>query len=170
MWKYPGLMVSLRPGLIVLALVMMSVGWLAVRAMRRDELKGWTTLALGGALIAGTAMHTVLPVIDEQRSYKAAAGWLAEQTPAGEKIGYYWPGREASKRPAWLCHLDGRRFVFLADPAAAMAWLNQSPAGLLLTTPVLAADLSAVVTAAEWRISSTSWVVLKAGEDEPQKD
>lgn len=170
LWKYPGLMVSLRPGLIVLALVMMSVGWLAVRAMRRDELKGWTTLALGGALIAGTAMHTVLPVIDEQRSYKAAAGWLAEQTPAGEKIGYYWPGREASKRPAWLCHLDGRRFVFLADPAAAMAWLNQSPAGLLLTTPVLAADLSAVVTAAEWRISSTSWVVLKAGEDEPQKD
>ncbi|MEJ6732124.1 MAG: hypothetical protein QNK90_08595, partial [Opitutaceae bacterium] len=64
----------------------------------------------------------------------------------------------------------GRRFVFLADPAAAMAWLNQSPAGLLLTTPVLAADLSAVVTAAEWRISSTSWVVLKSGEDEPQKD
>ncbi|MBT5900750.1 MAG: glycosyltransferase family 39 protein [Opitutaceae bacterium] len=162
--KYPGLMVSLRPGLIVLGLVMMNVGWWSGRSMPRDELKGWTTLALGGALIAGTAMHTVLPVIDEQRSYQPAAKWLGERTPAGETIGYFWPGREASKRPAWLCHLDGRRLEFFADDAAATAWLNQRPNRLLLTTPALATGLNSVVTAAEWRISSTSWVVLKAGE------
>lgn len=159
--KYPGLMERLVPGLIGVGLVMMAVGWWAGREMRRNELKGWATLSFGGALIAGAAMHTVLPIVDEQRSYRNAAGWLAERTSVDETIGYYWPGREASKRPAWLCHLGDRRFVFLADSDAAEAWLSETPDSLLLTTPVLAADLNATDVAAQWRISSTHWMVLK---------
>lgn len=159
--RYPGLMASLGPGLIGLGVVMMGVGWWAGRAMRRDELRGWMTLALGGALIAGTALHTVLPAIDQQRSYQRPAQWLAEQTPVGESIGYFWPGREASKRPAWLCHLGGRRFEFMADSAAANAWLDRGVGRLLLTIPSLAAEIDGGVSVAEWRLSSTSWVVLQ---------
>lgn len=159
--KYPGLMEGLLPGLIVLGLVMMGVGWWAGRELRRNELKGWATLALGGALIAGTAMHSILPIVDEQRSYRPAAGWLVQRTQGDAEIGYYWPGREANKRPGWLCHLKGRRFVFLDDPAVAMEWLNQSSDALLLTTPVLAGHIPANTPVAKWRISSTSWVVLK---------
>lgn len=164
--KYPGLMERLPPGLTILGLVMMGVGWWAGREMRRNELKGWTMLALGGALIAGTAMHTVLPVVDEQRSYRPASEWLVEQTSENETMGYYWPGREASKRPAWLCHLGDRRFEFLADPVAAMRWLSEKPDGLLLTTPALKTNLGATVVAKQWRISSTHWVVLKNGAGE----
>lgn len=166
---YPELLESLWPGVIVLGVVMMGVGRWSGREMRINEIRGWMALALSGALIAGTAMHTVLPVIDEQRSYRLPAQWLAEQSPRDENIGYFWPGREASKRPAWLCHLDGRRLTFMANQAEATAWLNNDAGKLLLTTPTLAADLDWAVTVAEWRISSTSWVVLKGRAVDSEK-
>ena len=160
---YPGMMDALWSPLLVLGLTMVSVGWWAGRKLRDRALHGWMGLAWGGALIAGVALHTVLPVVDDQRSYRPAAQWLVERVPEDGRIGYFWPGREAVKRPAWLCHLERRRLEFFADAATAEAWLSQDAGRLLITSPELAVDLPSTTTVAAWRISSTSWVVVSGG-------
>ena len=165
--KYPGVIDNLRLGLSLVGTVLAVTGGSALWMRRRDNLRDWSLLAFGGALAAGAALHVILPEIDAYKSYRPAANWLVERVDAGAEIGFYWPGREANKRPAWLCHLQGRRLVFCATAAAANTWLAAEPGRLLLTTPSLKEDLPDAEQVADWQISSTHWLVVDHPPDSP---
>jgi 4-amino-4-deoxy-L-arabinose transferase-like glycosyltransferase len=113
-------------------------------------------------LLFTIAMWFVLPVIDTVRDYRPAAAWLASHSPAEEKVGFYWPGREATKRPAWLCYLPGHRLETFGDAGTAAAWLAAKPGRLLLTNPANADTVDGAQAVQRWKISSTQWVVVSA--------
>jgi 4-amino-4-deoxy-L-arabinose transferase-like glycosyltransferase len=113
-------------------------------------------------LLFTIAMWFVLPVIDTVRDYRPAAAWLASHSPAEEKVGFYWPGREATKRPAWLCYLPGHRLETFGDAGTAAAWLAAKPGRLLLTNPANADTVDGAQSVQRWKISSTQWVVVSA--------
>jgi hypothetical protein len=113
-------------------------------------------------LLFTLAQWLVLPVIDTVRDYRPAAAWLASHSPATEAVGFYWPGREATKRPAWLCYLPSHRLETFTDAASAAAWLAEKPGRLLLTDPDNAGTVNGAQTVQRWKISSTQWVVVAA--------
>jgi hypothetical protein len=111
-------------------------------------------------LLFTLAQWLVLPVIDTVRDYRPAAAWLASHSPAAEQVGFYWPGREATKRPAWLCYLPSHRLETFTDAPSAAAWLAQKPGRLLLTDPTNAGMVNGAQAVQRWKISSTQWVVV----------
>jgi hypothetical protein len=113
-------------------------------------------------LLFTLALWFVLPVIDRVRDYRPAAAWLASHSPATETVGFYWPGREATKRPAWLCYLPGHRLETFTDATSAAAWLAEKPGRLLLTDPDNAGTVNGAQAVQRWKISSTQWVVVAA--------
>lgn len=161
----PELLAALRPAAFAVGVIMLvGGGW----SLRRTWLAGWNESRLSGWLgICATmvvswsaVMWLVLPPIDTLRTYRPAAHWLAERVQPGETVGFFVPGREAPKRPAWLCHLGGRRLTFFATAEEASAWLIATPGRLLLTSPERALTLSdPVQPIITWRISSDTWVV-----------
>lgn len=159
--KYPGLMGGLRPGLMLVGAAMAATGAGTLWIRRQGSVRIWSWLGFGGALTAGIALNAILPVIDAYKSYQPAASWLVERVDAEAAIGFFWPGREATKRPAWLCHLQGRRLKFFATALEAQAWLAAEPGRLLLTHPELLAELPGTDPVADWQISSTHWVVVE---------
>jgi 4-amino-4-deoxy-L-arabinose transferase-like glycosyltransferase len=125
-------------------------------------LRGVGTSAATFFLLFTLAQWFVLPVIDTVRDYRPAAAWLAQHSPANERVGFYWPGREATKRPAWLCYLPGHRLETFTDAASATAWLAEKPGRLLLSNPENADAVGGARTVQQWKISSTQWVVVAA--------
>lgn len=160
----PDMLSDLRPGVLIFGAILSIVGGIALRLTTRQKPSVWPVLAGGGALLWSAATLLVLPVIDRQRSYEPAARWLTERVGPEEPIGFYWPGREATKRPAWLCHLDGRRLVFFGEAEAARDWLAAGDSRLLLTSPPLVRELGGVESLTTWRISSTDWAVVRGVE------
>lgn len=152
---------ELRPALLVIGPALLMSGGSALLAAKRASPWAWPLLSASGALLWSIAMSFVLPVIDQQRSYAPAARWLGARVKSDQLIGYFWPGREASKRPAWLCHLDGRRLVFLDSAVAARLWLAADSNRLMLTTPSLLSELNPASLDAQWKISSTDWAVVR---------
>lgn len=157
----PDLAAALRPGVLMVGLVFLVLGACALREARARRLLAWPLMAAGGAIAWSVCMHLVLPVIDRQRSYEPASAWLAERVPERGTIGYFWPERENTKRPAWLCHLEGRRLIFFREASAASVWLAQDPRRLLLTTPPLLPTIRGASQVTSWTISSTVWSVVK---------
>lgn len=152
------------PGLVLGLWLVIIAGW-SFWAALAARFSAWFGLAATGVIGYSLAMWLVLPVIDPALTYRPAAQWLAERVPAGGVVGFYSPGREALKRPSWLCHLgEGRRLKFLATPAEASAWLAADPQRLVLTEPTRrkAPMPEQVVTIIRWRISSDQWAVLSA--------
>lgn len=129
-------------------------------ADRSRLLRGVGTSAATFFLLFTLAQWLVLPVIDTVRDYRPAAAWLAANTPAGERVGFYWPGREATKRPAWLCYLPNHRLETFSDATSAAAWLAKKPGRLLLSNPDNAGTIGGARTVQQWKISSTQWVVV----------
>lgn len=162
------LLTALRPAAFVLGIILAAGGlwslrpaWSATSSGAR--LPAWYGVAATMVIAWSAIMWTVLPPIDRVRTYRPAAQWLAERVPASGTVGFYQPGREAPKRPAWLCHLGGRTLTFFATAEAASAWLIASPGRLLLTNRELAGTLSApVAPLITWQISSETWVVVSA--------
>ena len=158
-------MASLRwPGLVVSLWLLLMAGW-SFRAALAKRFSAWFGLAATGAIGYSIAMWLVMPVIDTALTYRPAAAWLAERVPAGGTVGFYSPGREAPKRPSWLCHMGGgRRLKFFSTPQEASAWLAADPERLLLTEPQKkdAPTPEQVVKVIQWRISSDEWAVLAA--------
>lgn len=162
----PEAWMAMRPAALVIGLWLAGAGAWTLRSTLVTASPGWRpwwglagTTTLGFVLV----MWLVLPVIDTMRSYRPAAQWLVERVPVGGTVGFLLPGRENTKRPAWLCHLDGRRLEFLSTPAEATVWLAADHARLLLTSPTLMASVTESHTLAAWRISTDEWVVLGAG-------
>jgi 4-amino-4-deoxy-L-arabinose transferase-like glycosyltransferase len=152
---------ALRPGLLVIGPTLLVSSSIAIISAKRASSWVLPLLSATGALLWSMAMALVLPVIDQQRSYAPAAKWLVEQAKPNHVIGYYWPGRDASKRPAWLCHLEGRRLIFFNSPLEARMWLAADTKRIVLTTPPLVQELNPVSVEALWKISSTDWAVVR---------
>jgi 4-amino-4-deoxy-L-arabinose transferase-like glycosyltransferase len=123
-------------------------------------LRGVGTSAATFFLLFTLAQWFVLPVIDTVRDYRPAAAWLAANSPASERVGFYWPGREATKRPAWLCYLPSHRLETFTDAPSAAAWLAEKPGRLLLSDPDNAGAMNGARVIQRWKISSTQWVVV----------
>ena len=123
-------------------------------------LRGVGTSAATFFLLFTLAQWFVLPVIDTVRDYRPAAAWLAAHSPANERVGFYWPGREATKRPAWLCYLPSHRLETFTDAPSAAAWLAEKPGRLLLSDPDNAGAMNGARVIQRWKISSTQWVVM----------
>jgi 4-amino-4-deoxy-L-arabinose transferase-like glycosyltransferase len=123
-------------------------------------LRGVGTSAATFFLLFTLAQWLVLPVIDTVRDYRPAAAWLAAHSPANERVGFYWPGREATKRPAWLCYLPSHRLETFIDAPSAAAWLAQKPGRVLLSDPDNASAMNGARVIQRWKISSTQWVVV----------
>jgi 4-amino-4-deoxy-L-arabinose transferase-like glycosyltransferase len=151
---------ALLPSVLVIGLWLLAAGgWMAWRAFARRA-HDWRAMA-GTTTIAYVAvMWLTFPVLDRVRSYRPAAQWLVERVPAGGLIGFFSPGRENSKRPAWLCHLEGRRLRFLRSPAEAQSWLGEDPTRLVLSSPTHGASVHQAVVVQSWTISTDAWVVL----------
>lgn len=153
---------AFRPGLLVIGPALLVFGSSAFLAAKRTSPWTWPLLSAAGALGWSISMLLVLPVIDQQRSYAPASRWLVERVNPSQVIGYYWPGREASKRPAWLCHLDGRKFIFFDSAVTARLWLAADTNRIALTTPALVSELNPISVEAQWTISSTDWAVVSS--------
>ncbi len=161
----PELLAALRPSAFVLGIILAAGGaWSLQRSMLADSvstrLSAWYGLAATMMVAWSAIMWVVLPPVDTIRTYRPAAQWLAERVPPTGTIGFFEPGREAPKRPAWLCHLGGRSLTFFNTAEDASGWLSAVPGRLLLTNPELAAAFTAPVTSImTWHISSETWVV-----------
>ncbi len=161
----PATMAALQPAALVIgSWLALSGAWL-LRLRTTSFSAMWSGLAIVTTLGYILVLWLVFPVIDTLRSYRPAAEWLAERVPEQGVIGFHLPGREGTKRPAWLCHLDGRHLEFLATPTAANAWLAEGHHRLLLTAPTLVASLREVRILMRWRISSTEWVLIARESD-----
>ncbi len=123
-------------------------------------LRGVAISAATFFLLFTLAQWFVMPVIDTVRDYRPAAAWLAAHSPANERVGFYWPGREATKRPAWLCYLPSHRLETFTDAPSAAAWLAEKPGRLLLSDPDNAGAMNGARVIQRWKISSTQWVVM----------
>jgi 4-amino-4-deoxy-L-arabinose transferase-like glycosyltransferase len=156
----PELIAALRPGALVLGLILAVGGGWILRDSLRLPRRAW--LAMAATLVVGwtAVLWLVLPVVDTVRSYRPAAHWLVARVPADDQVGFYWPGRENPKRPAWLCHLAGRRLEFFTSAAAVDAWLQARPGRLVLTNPELAPTIPGATVRQDWTISSDRWVVV----------
>ncbi len=154
----------LRPAALVIGVWLVVAGVWTLRAAfsTSSPLRPWWGLVATTTLGFVLSLFLVMPAIDVMRTYRPAASWLVERVPAGGSVGFFVPGREGTKRPAWLCHLDGRRLVFHATAEEASAWLAADPARMLLTSPERGATLTNVQTVIEWRISSDEWQVVGA--------
>lgn len=157
--------------LVAVGLLLTGGGVLAWRAAQRNAdgdvelprlLRGVATSAATFFLLFTLAQWFVLPVIDTVRDYRPAAAWLAARSPANEHVGFYWPGREATKRPAWLCYLPNHRLETFTDAGSAAAWLAANPKRLLLSNPENAGAVEGTRIVQEWKISSTAWAVVQA--------
>ena len=153
---------AFRPAALVIGVWLMVAGIWTLRTAAGNTLRPWWELAGTTTLGFVLVMWLVLPVIDTLRSYRPAAEWLVARVPVGGSVGFHVPGRENTKRPAWLCYLAGRRLEFFTSPDEASAWLAADHARLLLTSPARVASLSQVDTLQEWLISSDEWVVVGA--------
>ena len=125
-------------------------------------LRGLVASAITLFLLLTAVSWWVLPVIDTVRSYQPAAAWLDAHLPAAAPIGFYVPGKETTKRSAWLCYLPGHRLEFFSDAATAQRWLSLQPGRLLLTDPEHALAFEGTQTLQQWTISTTHWTVLQA--------
>jgi len=156
----PEVIAALRPAALVVGIILaLGGGWMLRDSLRLPR-RAWVVLA--ATLVTGwsAVMWLALPPIDTLRTYRPAAHWLAERVEPNEQVGFYVPGREAPKRPAWLCHLGGRRLEFFTNAEGAAAWLAMKPGRLLLTSPALAPTVSGSHQIQSWTISSDHWVVL----------
>lgn len=155
-----GMPAALRLAALVLGgWLLVSAAWsLRLACIRQTD--AWWALAASMTVTYVLVMWLVFPALDRVRSYRPAAHWLVERVPAGGEVGFFSPGRERQKRPAWLCHLEGRRLRFLRTPADTQAWLMQDPSRLVLSTPTLAATVPQATVKQAWTISTDSWVVL----------
>lgn len=151
---------SFRPAALVIGLWLAVAGAWTLRAALGTSLRPWWGLAGTTTLAFVLVMWLVMPVIDTLRSYRPAAQWVAEHVSAGAIVGFHLPGRENTKPPAWLCHLDGRHLEFLTTAAEASAWLAADPSRLLLTSPALVGTLVDVQVIRTWHISSDDWAVV----------
>jgi hypothetical protein len=151
---------SLRTAALAIGLWLTVAGGWTLRDALAGTLRTWWSLAGSTTLAYVLAMWLVLPVLDQVLSYRPAARWLAERVPAGGLVGFFSPGRELSKRAAWLCHLDGRRLRFLGTPDEVRAWLDSDPTRLVLSSPAHVAATQQVRVIHSWTISSHEWLVL----------
>jgi 4-amino-4-deoxy-L-arabinose transferase-like glycosyltransferase len=151
---------SLRPAALATGLWLTVAGGWTLRDALAGTLRTWWSLAASTTLAYVLIMWLVLPVLDQVLSYRPAARWLAERVPAGGRVGFFSPGRELSKRAAWLCHLDGRRLHFLGTPDDVQAWLVSDPTRLVLSSPAHVAAIQQVRVIHSWTISSHEWLVL----------
>ncbi len=151
---------SLRPAALATGLWLTVAGGWTLRDALAGTLRTWWSLAGSTTLAYVLIMWLVLPVVDQVRSYRPAARWLAERVPADGLVGFFSPGREQSKRAAWLCHLDGRRLHFLGTPDEVQAWLVSDPTRLVLSSPAHVAAIQQVHVIHSWTISSDEWLVL----------
>jgi 4-amino-4-deoxy-L-arabinose transferase-like glycosyltransferase len=156
------LITALRPGLVVVGLTLLA-GALWPRGPATDPVGRWRWI--GGTMVAGWAgaLWLVIPAFDPMRSYRPAALDIVGMVPPGEAVGFFAPGWEKTKRPAWLCHLDGRRLAIHGSTTAALAWLRSDPGRVMLTRPRhVPGDLPAVVVERTWRISSDGWALVRS--------
>ena len=151
---------SLRPAALATGLWLTVAGGWTLRDALAGTLRTWWSLAGSTTLAYVLIMWLLLPVVDQVRSYRPAARWLAERVPADGLVGFFSPGREQSKRAAWLCHLDGRRLHFLGTPDEVQAWLVSDPTRLVLSSPAHVAAIQQVHVIHSWTISSDEWLVL----------
>ena len=158
----PELMLSLRPVAAGLGLWLVVAGGWCVREALQPQLRAWISLAAALALTWSAIMWLVLPAFDTVRTFRPAAHWIAERVPAQGAVGFHVPGREGSKRPAWLCHLGGRRVVFFSTPAAALTWLEGDSARLLISDPDRVPPIAGTTVVQSWMISGDTWTVLRA--------
>jgi 4-amino-4-deoxy-L-arabinose transferase-like glycosyltransferase len=158
----PELMADLRLPSVALGLLLLGGSYWAWRSGAGRPLRRWTLLAGTQLALWSLVMATVLPVIDTERSFAPAGRWLVERVPADQPVGFLVPGREATRRPAWLAHLDGRRLLFFNDAAPAVTWLNESPDHYLLIDPRRVPPLPGTASAAVWSISGDPWQALVA--------
>jgi hypothetical protein len=133
-----------------------------VREALQPQLRAWLSLAAALALTWSAIMWLVLPVFDTVRTFQPAAQWIAERVPERGEVGFHVPGREGAKRPAWLCHLGGRRLVFLSTPEAALAWLEGDSARLLISDPNRVPPIIGTTAVQTWQISGDTWTILRA--------
>lgn len=156
-----GVLAGFRPAAFVLSAWLIACGAWSLRAALAGRFRTWIGLAACGAIGYSLAMWLVLPVLDTALTYRPAAQWVAERVPAGGQVGFFVPGREATKRPSWLIHMGGgRRLVFFATAEEASAWLAADPSRLLLWDPAHSPAVANVATKAEWRISTDTWAAL----------
>jgi 4-amino-4-deoxy-L-arabinose transferase-like glycosyltransferase len=159
---HPAVLSALQPAAVVLGVVIIAIGVSAWLMARKTPVKAWMLIGAGTTLGYVLALWLVMPVIDRMRSYQPAAAWITQRVPAGEAVGFFVPGREANKRPAWLCHLGGRRLEFFPTPEAATQWLAGAPGRLVISDPKNAPRIAQSHVIQEWNISSDAWLVLAA--------
>ena len=130
-------------------------------ALKRGEPERGVRAVSATLLIAFTAaMWLVMPVIDRVHNYAEPGAWVNATAPGRGPIGFYAPGKEVLKRAGWLCHLGGRGLEFLADAAAAQAWLAAAPGRVIVMDPQTAADVPGSRVANSWRIGDQPWKAL----------
>lgn len=151
---------ALRPAALVLGALLLVGGGLALHQAWRARVQAWAVIALTMVVAWSGVMWLVLPAIDRQRSYQPAAAWLDARLAPDAAVGFFVPGRESSKRPAWLCHLGGRRLVFLRQPGEVTAWLEAAPGRLVLSDEYRATLVERSAIVQRWQISSDRWVVV----------
>jgi 4-amino-4-deoxy-L-arabinose transferase-like glycosyltransferase len=158
----PELMIALRPIAIILGLWLMIAGAWCLRESLRQQMRAWISLAAVLAVTWSGIMWLVLPAFDTVRTFQPAAHWIAERVPEQGLVGFHVPGRENPKRPAWLCHLGGRRLVFLSTSEEALAWLQVDSARLLISDPDRVPPIAGTTIVQSWMISGDTWTVLRA--------
>ena len=158
----PATKAAMQPAAIVIGLYLVVACTWTMRQAGGDPFRVWMALSLIGTLGFSLVMWLVLPVIDTVRTYQPAAQWLVGRVPAGGTVGFHVPGRENTKRPAWLCYLDGRHLAFFTTPAEASEWLAADHTRLLLTEPKRIPDIDGAQTVITWRISNDDWAVVAA--------
>jgi hypothetical protein len=164
---HPAVLTELQPVAVVFGVVTIAIGVFAWLVARKTPVKAWMAIGAGTTLGYVLALWLVMPVIDRMRSYQPAAAWIAQRVPTGQAVGFFVPGREANKRPAWLCHLDGRRLEFFSTAEAATQWLAGAPGRLVISDARKAPRATQAHVVQEWNISSDVWLVLAAGGNLP---